>query len=85
MFDSLLIPFRSQPQPPSLPECYRLEAEQPPAMAEIDGLLVACGDGALRLTELQRAGGKRLPAAAFLQSRPVAPGTILKSATVSPT
>jgi hypothetical protein len=44
VFDSLLIPFRSQPQPPSLPEGYRLEAEQPPAMAEIDGLLVACGD-----------------------------------------
>ncbi len=29
------------------------------------GLLVACGEGALRLTELQRAGGKRLRAAQF--------------------
>jgi methionyl-tRNA formyltransferase len=38
------------------------------------GVLVACGEEALRLTELQRAGGKRLPAAAFLQSRPVAVG-----------
>ncbi|MDY0743593.1 methionyl-tRNA formyltransferase [Paucibacter sp. R3-3] len=38
------------------------------------GVLVACGQGALRLTELQRAGGKRLPAAAFLQARPLAGG-----------
>jgi len=38
------------------------------------GVTVACGKGALLLTDLQRAGAKRLPAAAFLQSRPVAPG-----------
>ena len=53
--------------------------------ADASGLLVACGEGALRLTELQRAGGKRLPAAAFLQSRPVAAGAVLKSAGASPT
>ncbi|QPF72288.1 methionyl-tRNA formyltransferase [Roseateles sp. DAIF2] len=45
--------------------------------AEAAGLLVACGSGALRLTELQRAGGRRLPAAALLQARPVAPGARL--------
>ncbi|MBI3347138.1 MAG: methionyl-tRNA formyltransferase [Burkholderiales bacterium] len=39
-----------------------------------EGLVVACGEGALRLTELQRAGGKRGPAAAFLQARPVVVG-----------
>ncbi|MFG6469212.1 methionyl-tRNA formyltransferase [Roseateles sp. BYS87W] len=38
------------------------------------GPVVACGEGALRLTELQRAGGKRGPAAAFLQARPIAEG-----------
>ncbi|RZL38855.1 MAG: methionyl-tRNA formyltransferase [Rubrivivax sp.] len=38
------------------------------------GPVVACGDAALRLTELQRAGGKRGPAAAFLQARPIAVG-----------
>jgi len=38
------------------------------------GIVVACGAQALRLTELQRAGGKRVAAAAFLQARPVAPG-----------
>ncbi|MBC8055618.1 MAG: methionyl-tRNA formyltransferase [Rhizobiales bacterium] len=31
------------------------------------GITVACGEHALRLTELQRAGGKRLTAAQFLQ------------------
>jgi methionyl-tRNA formyltransferase len=38
------------------------------------GPVVACGAGALKLTELQRAGGKRGPAAAFLQARPIAVG-----------
>ncbi len=39
----------------------------------IDGgaLTVACGEGRLALTELQRAGGRRLPAAEFLRGRPV--------------
>jgi methionyl-tRNA formyltransferase len=37
-----------------------------------DGIVVACGDGALRLTELQKPGGKRLPAAEFLKSFPLA-------------
>lgn len=39
-----------------------------------DGVVVACGDGALRLTELQKAGGKRLPAADFLRGFPLKPG-----------
>ena len=38
------------------------------------GIDVACGDGALRITELQRAGGKRLPPADFLSGFPVAAG-----------
>jgi methionyl-tRNA formyltransferase len=43
--------------------------------ADKDGVLVACGDGeGLRLTTLQRAGGKRLPAAAFLAGTPIARG-----------
>ncbi len=40
------------------------------------GITVACGQSALLLTELQRAGGKRLDAARFLQGRPVAPGSM---------
>ena len=39
------------------------------------GIVVACGVGALRLTELQRAGGNRLPAAQFLQGRSLAAGS----------
>lgn len=38
------------------------------------GIVVACGSGALRLTELQREGGKRLPAADFLRGFPIEPG-----------
>lgn len=38
------------------------------------GVDVACGEGALRLTELQRAGGKRLPVSAFLAGHPIAVG-----------
>ncbi|MEP7100546.1 MAG: methionyl-tRNA formyltransferase [Burkholderiales bacterium] len=40
------------------------------------GITVACGAGALRLTELQRPGGKRLPAAQFLQGRALAAGRV---------
>ncbi len=42
--------------------------------ADKDGILVACGEGALRLTEIQKAGGRRLPAASFLAGNPVKPG-----------
>ena len=38
------------------------------------GLVVACGQGALRLTELQPAGGRRMTAAAFAAGRRLAPG-----------
>ena len=38
------------------------------------GILVACGEGALRLTELQKAGGKRLSAAEFLAGNGLEPG-----------
>ena len=39
------------------------------------GIGVACGDGSrLEITELQRAGGKRLAAADFLRGFPLAPG-----------
>ena len=39
-----------------------------------DGLLTACGRGAVRLTRLQRAGKGPVEAAEFLRGRPVAPG-----------
>ncbi|UCD67592.1 MAG: methionyl-tRNA formyltransferase [Betaproteobacteria bacterium] len=38
------------------------------------GIVVACGSGALCLTELQRQGGKRLPASEFLRGFPIEAG-----------
>jgi methionyl-tRNA formyltransferase len=38
------------------------------------GVVVACGVGALRLMELQKPGGKRLPAAEFLKGFPMEEG-----------
>ena len=35
-----------------------------------DGIAIACGHGALRVTALQRAGGKRIGAADYLNARP---------------
>ncbi len=42
-----------------------------------DDLTVACGTGAVRLTKLQKAGGKPLAAADFLRGTPLAKGTRL--------
>ena len=42
--------------------------------ANATGVRVVCGDGVLVLTELQRAGGKRLNAAEFLRGFALAPG-----------
>ena len=51
-------------------------AGEPGAVIKIDptGIVVTGGRGALRLEELQRAGGKRLPARDFLRGFPLAPG-----------
>ena len=38
------------------------------------GVTVACGSGALRITELQRSGGKRMAAGEFLTGHAVKPG-----------
>ena len=45
--------------------------------AQADGIRVQCGQGVLCLTELQRAGGKRLSAADFLRGQMLAVGTVL--------
>ncbi|AIY43834.1 Methionyl-tRNA formyltransferase [Collimonas arenae] len=39
-----------------------------------DGVVVACSSGALRITELQKPGGKRLPVAEFLKAFPMQGG-----------
>jgi methionyl-tRNA formyltransferase len=40
-------------------------------------LTIACGEGAVRLVELQRAGRQPMSAEAFLRGTPVAPGSVL--------
>ena len=55
MLDSLLIPFRVQPQPPQLPEGFHLELELPPTPQELNALLTTCGDPPRPPERLQRA------------------------------
>ncbi|MEO7412327.1 MAG: methionyl-tRNA formyltransferase, partial [Opitutaceae bacterium] len=52
--------------------------------ADQDGLLVATGEGLLRLRRLQRPGGRMLSAAEFLRGFPVAKGTRLPSQPLRP-
>ena len=47
--------------------------------AGANGLLVACGSGALLLEQLQKPGGKRLQTVEFLRGFPVAPGEFFAS------
>lgn len=47
--------------------------------ASAEGIQVACGEGAVRILELQRAGYKRLPVADFLRGAELPPGDWLAS------
>ena len=42
-----------------------------------DELTIACGDGAVRILQLQRAGAKAMTADEFLRGTPLAAGTRL--------
>jgi methionyl-tRNA formyltransferase len=50
--------------------------------ADRHGLLIACGEGALAVLELQRAGGRRLSAADFLSGNPMETGSRAGAAAV---
>jgi methionyl-tRNA formyltransferase len=50
---------------------------------DAEGLLVATGEGILRLRKLQRPGGRLLPAAEFLRGFPAVAGTRLPSQAMS--
>lgn len=52
--------------------------------ADADGLLVATGDGVLRVRRMQRPGGRMLVAAEFLRGAPIAAGTKLASRSMPP-
>lgn len=45
--------------------------------ADASGLAVACGDGALKVTELQKAGARRMNVTAFLTGQEIPAGTLL--------
>ncbi|HJZ86896.1 MAG TPA: methionyl-tRNA formyltransferase [Polyangia bacterium] len=47
--------------------------------ADRDGLLVACGQGAIGIGELQLPGRKRIPARALLAGHPIPIGTVLRA------
>jgi methionyl-tRNA formyltransferase len=51
--------------------------------ADAEALLIATGDGVLRVLRLQRPGGKMLPAPEFLRGFPLASGTVLPSRPMS--
>jgi len=53
------------------------EGSGPPGRVLDDKLTVACGTGAVRLVQLQRAGKQPMAADEFLRGTPVAPGTVL--------
>ena len=58
-------------------ELVETSAAAPPGRVLDDRLTVACGEGALRPTRLQRAGGAELAAAEFLRGFPLPAGTLL--------
>lgn len=49
-------------------------AEPGTVIAVDDAIHVACGDGAVALLEVQGEGGRRMPAAEFLNGHPIKPG-----------
>jgi methionyl-tRNA formyltransferase len=52
--------------------------------ADAAGVLVATGEGVLRLRRLQRPGGRMLEAVEFLRGFPVPAGTVLPSSAMPP-
>ena len=54
-----------------------VDGRGPPGTVLDNRLSVACGAGALRLTRLQRAGGKAMDAEAFLRGYPISEGIAL--------
>lgn len=55
----------------------RAEGSGEPGCALDDGLTIACGDGAVRLLQVQRAGKAAMSAQDFLRGVPVTAGTVL--------
>jgi methionyl-tRNA formyltransferase len=56
----------------------RGEGSGAPGTVLDDRLTIACGEGAVRLVQVQRAGRQPMTAEDFLRGTPVAPGTVLR-------
>ena len=56
----------------------RGEGSGPPGTVLDNGLTIACGEGAVRLLEIQRAGKQPMKAGDFLRGTAVASGTVLR-------
>ncbi|MEX6507085.1 methionyl-tRNA formyltransferase [Jiella sp. M17.18] len=74
------IPFAGKPERVKILRATAEPGSGAPGTALDDALLVACGSGAVRLLELQRAGGKRLDSETLLRGAAVPKGTILGAA-----
>lgn len=75
------------PSPSELSSLLNYLGSEPPGTVighDTEGLLVATGQGVLRLRRLQRPGGKMLSAGEFLRGFPVAPRTMLPSRPMPP-
>lgn len=75
----------AQPRPHLLKiwQAQRVELSGPPGeilKADKAGIIVACGQGAIRISQLQREGGRCLTAGEFLAGHPLPPGQRLESA-----
>lgn len=69
-----VIDFGRGPERLKLLRALPAEGEGPAGTVLDDALTVACGEGALRLTLVQRSGQRALPAGDFLRGAPIAPG-----------
>jgi methionyl-tRNA formyltransferase len=64
-------------QPLKILSAVPASGKAPPGTVLDPQLTIACGEGALRLTQIQRPGKAAMDAQAFLRGNPVAPGTSL--------
>ncbi|WP_336066630.1 methionyl-tRNA formyltransferase [Nitratireductor rhodophyticola] len=69
--------FGSKPERVKLLRAERADGKGVPGEVLDDALTIACGDGAIRLTEVQRAGGKPMRAVDFLRGAKLGKGTVL--------
>lgn len=73
-----LLPLKGRSEPVKVWRARPVETSPAPAGTVLDDrLTVACGVDGLQLLEVQRPGGRKLDAAAFLRGTPVPAGTVL--------